>query len=66
MRVLRGSERGVGTVLFGAGGEVRGCCREHHVACLFCNTDEEVMYLLEIEVCHFIELEVFGCGLEVE
>lgn len=40
------------TVLLRARGEIGGCCGQHHSACFLRDADEEIVDLLEVEVCH--------------
>lgn len=49
------------TVLFGARGLVGWCCCHYHTAGLMGDTDEEIVDLLQIDVCHrVVELAEFG------
>lgn len=52
--VQREREQGGGTVLFGAGVEVGGCCGHYHAACFLGDVDQEIMDLLERDICHLV------------
>jgi len=52
VRGVRRRRKRVLTVLLCAGGEVGGRCCQHHSPCFLGDVDQQVVNLLEIEVCH--------------